>query len=74
MLLASQRGDINRHNAHKHLSLAATVPVTHSHLIHPCHALCGIAASGILTGEWLVIFSDAREAVQQMDNIAKPYR
>ncbi len=35
------------------------------------HALCGIATSGILTGEWLVGFEGARKAVSHVDNIAK---
>ncbi|MEO5716491.1 MAG: MFS transporter [Luteolibacter sp.] len=35
------------------------------------HALCGIATSGVLTGEWLVGFEGARETIRHVDNIAK---
>ncbi|MFT4176545.1 MAG: MFS transporter [Luteolibacter sp.] len=35
------------------------------------HALCGIATSGILTGEWFVSFEGARETIAQVDNVAK---
>lgn len=35
------------------------------------HALCGIATSGIVAGEWLVGFNGAREAVSHVDNVAK---
>jgi len=33
------------------------------------HAFCGIATSGILTGQWLVGFKGAREAIGTVDNV-----
>jgi ACS family hexuronate transporter-like MFS transporter len=33
------------------------------------HAFCGIATSGILTGQWLVGFKEAREAIGTVDNV-----
>jgi ACS family hexuronate transporter-like MFS transporter len=33
------------------------------------HAFCGIATSGILTGQWLVSFKGAREAIALVSNI-----
>jgi MFS transporter, ACS family, hexuronate transporter len=33
------------------------------------HAFCGIATSGILTGQWLVGFKGAREAIGTFDNV-----
>ncbi len=33
------------------------------------HAFCGIATSGILTGEWLVGFGEAKELIATVDNI-----
>lgn len=35
------------------------------------HAYCGIATSGILTGNWLVGFEGARETISTVDNLAK---
>lgn len=35
------------------------------------HAWCGIATSGILTGEWFVGFEQARHLIGTVDNIAK---
>ncbi|MFT3990041.1 MAG: MFS transporter [Luteolibacter sp.] len=35
------------------------------------HALCGIATSGLLTGEWLVGFHGARDAIARVDDVAK---
>lgn len=33
------------------------------------HAFCGIATSGILTGNWLVGFAEAREFIATVDNV-----
>ena len=35
------------------------------------HAFCGIAASGMLTGKWLVGFEGAKESLSTVSNIAK---
>ncbi|MBP7506813.1 MAG: MFS transporter [Prolixibacteraceae bacterium] len=35
------------------------------------HAFCGIATSGILTGEWFVGFEKAKELIASVDNIGK---
>lgn len=35
------------------------------------HALCGVATSGVLTGEWFVSFDGAREVIAKVDNVAK---
>ncbi|WP_346238074.1 MFS transporter [Niabella insulamsoli] len=35
------------------------------------HAFCGIATSGILTGNWLVGFEGAKEAIATVDDVAK---
>ncbi|MGC4129152.1 MAG: MFS transporter [Bergeyella sp.] len=34
------------------------------------HAFCGIAASGILTGNWFVNFDEAKELIKTVDNFA----
>ncbi len=34
------------------------------------HAFCGIAASGILTGNWFVDFHESKEIIKTVDNIA----
>jgi ACS family hexuronate transporter-like MFS transporter len=33
------------------------------------HAFCGIATSGIITGQWLIGFKGAREAIGTVDNV-----
>jgi len=35
------------------------------------HAFCGIATSGVLTGQWLVGFEHARQLIGAVDNVAK---
>jgi ACS family hexuronate transporter-like MFS transporter len=35
------------------------------------HAFCGIATSGVVTGEWLVGFKGAREAIEQVQNVSR---
>lgn len=35
------------------------------------HAFCGIATSGIITGNWLVGFEGAREIIGTVDNVAR---
>jgi MFS transporter, ACS family, hexuronate transporter len=35
------------------------------------HALCGIATSGILAGEWLIGFESARHVIGRFDDVAK---
>lgn len=35
------------------------------------HAFCGIATSGILTGEWMVGFEGAREAIQTVGDVTR---
>ncbi|WP_312418911.1 MFS transporter [Epilithonimonas sp.] len=34
------------------------------------HAFCGIAASGILTGNWFVSFHESKEIIKTVDNVA----
>ncbi|MCU4177825.1 MFS transporter [Carboxylicivirga sp. N1Y90] len=35
------------------------------------HAFCGIATSGVVTGEWFVGFAGAREALEHVSNVSK---
>jgi ACS family hexuronate transporter-like MFS transporter len=34
------------------------------------HAFCGIATSGIITGNWLVSFEGAKDLIAKVDNIS----
>ncbi|PKQ66484.1 MFS transporter [Labilibaculum manganireducens] len=35
------------------------------------HAFCGIATSGIVSGEWFLDFENAKEAIKQVSNVSK---
>jgi len=35
------------------------------------HAFCGIATSGIVSGEWFLDFENAKEAINQVSNVSK---